>query len=126
MAAKILYIDDIPEQRYMVKKIMATRGFEVTAAANGPEGIAMATRIAPDVVIVDLMMPYMDGIEVIKALRTHPATATVPIVALTVLQGEETARKALEAGANIYISKPVAPDELERVVRGIVIGKGTP
>jgi CheY-like chemotaxis protein len=126
MPTKILYIEDTLEQRQLLEKILARRGFEMTTAPNGPEGIATARCISPDVVIVDLVMPLMDGIEVIKELRTCPAMADVPVIAFSVLQGGEVARKALEAGANLYVSKPIEPRELENIIKDAVASKESP
>jgi CheY-like chemotaxis protein len=87
-------------------------GFSVDEASNGAEALSQAASRPPDLVLMDLCMPIMDGVEAIRRLRANPSTAEVPIIVITAQGTEESAQRAAEAGADAYVDKPVMPDEL--------------
>ena len=107
---KILYIEDNEQNLYLVTFILEKHGYEVHAARDGQEGIAMAARVLPDLILLDIQLPQMDGYAVARQLRINPDLATVPIVAVTSYAMAGDRDKALAAGCNGYIEKPINPD----------------
>jgi len=103
----ILVVDDNQTGRDVVATYLHGRGYRVDVAANGYEAIAQATRLVPSLILMDIQMPDMDGIEAMKRLRANPTLAQVPIIALTALAMQGDRERCLEAGADLYVSKPV-------------------
>ena len=91
-------------------------GFELTEAADGLEAIAVASRDRPELVLLDIDMPRMDGLETCRRLRAEPATADATVVMLTAAAGDAAERSAEEAGADLFLTKPFSPLELLRLV----------
>jgi two-component system KDP operon response regulator KdpE len=111
---QILVIDDEPQIRRALKTILTQKGYRVTTASQAEEGLALAATSLPDVVILDLGLPDMDGIEVCARLREWTA---VPIIVLSVREGEQDKVAALDAGADDYLTKPFGIEELLARVR---------
>lgn len=112
MGAKILVVEDDLESLKLIGLMLQSRGYQVLAALNGPQALQKATTEAPDLVLLDVMMPGMDGYEVARRLRADPRTAHLPIIMLTA-RGQVTDKVAgFEAGADEYLVKPVHPAEL--------------
>ncbi|RME38670.1 MAG: response regulator [Thermoflexia bacterium] len=112
MGAKILVVEDDPESLKLIGLMLHTRGYQVLPARNGPQALQKAVTEAPDLVLMDVMMPGMDGYEVARRLRADPRTAHLPIIMLTA-RGQVTDKVAgFEAGADEYLVKPVHPAEL--------------
>ena len=111
---KILIVDDEEDFCYFVKlNLEATKHFEVLTAYDGPEGIEMAIRCHPDLILLDIIMPKMMGTEVAEALRSNKATKDIPILFVTaILKREEVGGKGGKFGGNIFLFKPVKLDEL--------------
>lgn len=109
MTARILYIEDNEQNYYLVHFILATRGHRVFRATDGPSGIEAARSLGPDLVLLDIQLPQMDGYEVASALRANPALREVPIVALTSYAMTGDREKALASGCSGYIEKPIDP-----------------
>jgi len=105
---KILLVDDEPDLVELLKYNLIRDGFEVFTANNGEKALAVARQIRPHLVVLDVRMPVLDGIETCKQLRSDPATSTLPIVMLTALSQEIDELKGLGAGADDYIAKPVS------------------
>ena len=118
--AKILYIEDNLTNRMLVKRILMVEDHTVLEAENGTEGIRVAEQELPDLILVDINMPDMDGYEVTAHLRKNPELDNVPIVALTanVLRGDR--EKSLEAGCDGYIQKPLDVDMLPSQVEAFL------
>ena len=118
--AKILYIEDNLTNRLLVKRILMVEDHEVLEAEDGRQGIAVAKREIPDLILVDINMPDMDGYEVTAHLRKIPELNHVPIVALTanVLRGDR--ERSLEAGCDGYIQKPLDVDMLPSQVEAFL------
>jgi two-component system, OmpR family, KDP operon response regulator KdpE len=110
----VLIVDDEPQIRRTLELNLAARGFGVEAAATGEAAIEMAARHHPDLVILDLGLPHLDGLEVIRSLRTW---GRVPILVLSARDSEEAKVAALEAGADDYVTKPFGMNELVARVR---------
>lgn len=113
----ILLIEDQASMRKNIAFILEMEGFRVTAATNGREGIEAARAAKPDLILCDVMMPEMDGHEVLRALREDPDFALTPFVFLTAKGTREDIRQGMDIGADDYLSKPVVHDELMSAVR---------
>lgn len=103
---KILAVDDEPDLLLIVKTALTGEGFDVITATNGPDALAMAEDSKPDLIILDVMMPEMNGFEVLEALRDNETTERIPVIMLTGLSEREKIRDALAAGTDYYIVKP--------------------
>ena len=117
---KILIVDDEPDVVELVAFNLKAAGFEVVSAADGAEALRKARLTAPDLILLDLMLPEVNGLEVCKLLRRDPATAPIPIIMLTAKASEIDRILGLELGADDYITKPFSPRELVLRVRKLV------
>lgn len=109
-SGKILYIEDNEQNFYLVKVLLSTRDYEVIWARDGQEGIDKAEQSGPDLILLDIQLPVMDGYEVASRLRSKPELTGIPIVAVTSYAMASNSDKALSAGCNGYIEKPIDPD----------------
>ncbi len=110
MKARVLIIEDNEQNLYLVRFILEKNGYAVFAAPDGPSGIAEADRINPDLILLDIQLPGMDGYAVARHLRDNPKLAQTPVVAVTSYAMPGDREKAYEAGCNGYIEKPINPD----------------
>lgn len=110
MTARILYIEDNDQNFYLVNFILSAQGFTVTRARDGKEGIGIAMQKRPDLILLDIQLPGMDGYTVARELRTIEAMAAVPIVAVTSYAMVGDREKTIAAGCTGYIEKPINPD----------------
>ncbi|MFE3559185.1 response regulator transcription factor [Streptomyces sp. NPDC059193] len=118
VAGRVLVVDDDPTVSEVVAGYLARAGFTVYRAADGPGALAIAARHRPDLVVLDLMLPGMDGLEVCRRLRAHPRPAAV--VMLTARGDEDDRILGLEVGADDYVTKPFSPRELVLRVRSVL------
>lgn len=118
--AKILVVDDEPDAVELVEFNLKNAGFEVITAADGAEALKQARATLPDLVVLDLMLPEVDGLEVCKLLRRDAATAGIPIIMLTAKAAEIDRVLGLELGADDYLTKPFSPRELMLRVKGLL------
>jgi len=110
--AKILVVDDEPHIRRILQFLLEQEGFEVVLAENGEEGLSLVEKIKPDLILLDVMMPLMDGFSVLQNLRANFETSRIPVIMLTA-RGESSEKvKGLKGGANDYITKPFNQEEL--------------
>jgi len=114
---KILIIEDQPQMRRNLATILEMEGFEILSAENGRRGVELASASKPDLIICDVMMPELDGYGVLKALRAEKATATVPFIFLTAKGEKSDHREGMNSGADDYLAKPVARDNLLAAVK---------
>jgi len=112
---KILIIDDLPENVFLLQDRLESEGFEILTAYDGKSGINKAINELPDLILLDVMMPEMNGIEVCRTLVSNPSTANIPIILVTAKAGAEDTKEGLEAGAFDYIKKPF--DRVELLAR---------
>lgn len=115
----ILIVDDEPAGRHTLESILEGQDYELVMAENGIQAIEKAKQILPDVILLDVMMPGMDGFEVCKRLRTDPLLAEVPIIFLTALDDRKSLLNGLESGADDYLTKPYDRFELRARLLGI-------
>jgi DNA-binding response OmpR family regulator len=117
---RILVVDDEPEAVELVEFNLKQAGFDVASAADGAEALKKARSLQPSLVVLDLMLPEVDGMEVCKLLRHDPATATIPIIMLTAKAAEIDRVLGLELGADDYVTKPFSPRELVLRVKSLL------
>lgn len=115
---KILLVEDSEMSRDMLARRLARRGYEVVMAMDGEQGVTMAQTEAPDLILMDMNLPVLDGSEATRQLRAAPATRPIPIIALTAHAMSGDREKALEAGCDDYDTKPI---ELERLLGKIEV-----
>src|SRR5262245_39284377 len=115
--ATILVVDDDPKHLRLVDALLQPRGYTVVTSSNGAEALEQAHRVSPDLILLDVMMPQVDGFEVCKLLKDHPATRLIPVVMMTALDRMEDRITGLEAGADDFLTKPVHRDALLARVR---------
>ena len=120
MAYRILLIDDEDDILEFVKYNLVRDGYEVFTASNGAEGLQTALKVKPHLILLDMMMPVLDGIETCKALRSSPVLKNVMIVFLSAVGSEETQLQGYDAGADDYINKPIKMNILRSRVQAIL------
>lgn len=108
----VLAVDDIPLNILLVQKMLAKFNFRLKTAANGQQALDSVAAEKPDLILLDLMMPGIDGFEVIRRLRADPATADIQIVILSALNSQEDVVKGFNVGANDFIMKPIIMEKL--------------
>jgi len=115
--ARILYVEDNPENRLLVKRILEAEGYSIIEATDGPSGLEVAAQMQPDLILLDINLPEMDGYDLARRFRETPGLQQVPILAITanVMQGDR--ERTLEAGCDGYIQKPLDVDRLPEQVR---------
>jgi len=121
---KILYIEDDFRNRLLVQRILTAYGYNVVEAETGKEGMRLAKEITPDLILMDINLPEMDGYEATALLKKVDALADVPIIAMTanVMKGDR--EKTLEAGCDGYIQKPIDVDQLPDQIEEFLAARG--
>jgi two-component system cell cycle response regulator DivK len=120
MSKKILVVEDTEDNRQILRDLLGMAGYEMIEAHDGAQGVAMAAEHKPDLILMDIQMPVLDGYEATRRIKADPALAAIPIVAVTsyALSGDE--QKARDAGCNDYIAKPYSPRQMLAKVREIL------
>jgi CheY-like chemotaxis protein len=113
---RLLVVDDVPQNRAMLLDLLQETGFIVAAASNGLECLVLLDSFKPDLILMDVMMPVMDGNETTRQIRHMPGWGDVPIVAVTASASPDDERKSREAGASAFLAKPIDHDLLLRTV----------
>ena len=114
--AKILIIDDEERNRKLLEILMTADGYEVTSAVNGQNGMQEATSNMPDLIILDVMMPGMDGFEVARSLKTNPLTQSIPVVVASSLDDVASRKRMMSIKVDAFLVKPIDRWELSRQV----------
>lgn len=117
MATLILLVEDNADNRDIYTTILRHHGYQVAEATDGETGVRLARELGPAVILMDVTMPGMDGWEATRLIKADPATAAIPVVALTAHAMAEDRRRAVEAGCDAYLSKPVEPSRVVEEVR---------
>jgi|SRR5215469_13471196 two-component system cell cycle response regulator DivK len=117
MSKRILVVEDTEDNRQIVRDLLTNFGYELIEAADGAEGVALAQREQPDLILMDIQLPQVDGYEATRRIRAIPELAKVPIIAVTsyALSGDEAKTRA--AGCDGYVAKPFSPRELLAKIR---------
>lgn len=122
-SVSVVLVDDQPLIRNGLRDLLEDAGITVLGeAGDGREALAVIARATPDVVLMDLRMPVMDGIAAVHALQENPASASIPVLVLTTFDGEEDVLSAVQAGAHGFVSKSAAPDAIIAAVTAVAKG----
>ena len=117
MSKRILIVEDTEDTRQIIRDLLASAGYQLIEAVTGEEGVAMATQHRPDLILMDIQLPEVDGYEATRRIKADPALRHIPVIAVTsyALAGDEA--KTREAGCDSYIAKPFSPRKLLAKVR---------
>lgn len=116
----VLVVDDEAGNRHLLRDLLEAQGYVVSEAEDGPTALDLASRLSPHVVLLDVMMPGPDGIEVCRRLKAHPATAPIPVLLVSALSDRDDRLRGIEAGASDFLSKPIDLDDVVLRVRNAV------
>lgn len=117
---RVLVVDDDPQVLKLLRVNFELEGYEVMSATNGEEALELVGRDSPDVVVCDVMMPGIDGLEVVRRLRAQPDTAGLPLVVVSAKAQRADVRAGLKLGADEYVTKPFDPAELIEIVQRLL------
>jgi two-component system cell cycle response regulator DivK len=120
-AGLVLIVDDSMPTRELYTEYLTFRGLGVVAAAEAESGMALAHTLKPDVIVMDLAMPGLNGITATHRLKQHPRTRRIPVIVLTGYAFRAIEQGALEAGADVFLTKPCLPEELEVKIRSLLV-----
>jgi len=121
---RILVVEDNERNLKLVRDVLRFAGFDVVEARSGEQGVALAQEHPPDLVLMDLQLPRMDGTEALRLLRASGLTRHVPVIAVTAFAMAADRDRAFQAGFDGYLEKPISVRELPRQVRAFLGGKG--
>lgn len=123
--AKILLVEDNEANRDMLSRRLTRQGFDVSIAVDGADGVASAKRDLPDLILMDMSLPVLNGWEATRALKADPTTSHIPVIALTAHAMAGDRENALEAGCNDYDTKPVELPRLLEKINGLLVAGGS-
>ena len=120
MSKRILLVEDQPDNRQIIRDLLAATDYELTEAENGEQALAAVAKQRPDLILMDIQLPIMDGYEATRRIKADPALRSIPIIAVTsyALSGEE--QKARAAGCDGYVTKPYSPRLLLAKIRELL------
>jgi CheY-like chemotaxis protein len=116
----ILVVDDFDDTRLLLRTWLERKGYRVVEAENGIEAVRQAENACPDLIIMDVEMPELDGLEATRQIRSVAELKDIPVVAVSAYGAEQFRSEALAAGCNEYVSTPFEPDDLEQVIRAYI------
>ena len=120
---RIMVVDDEEKNRRLLADLLSTDGYTVQTAADGMEALQLVPGFKPETILLDVMMPQLDGVEVCRRLKTDPLTASIPILLVTALRERADRLKGIQAGANDFLTKPIDADEIRLRVKNAVFTK---
>ena len=120
---RVMIVDDDPDARELIENILSSEGYELIKVSNATEVGLKAAQLSPDLILLDFLMPELNGFDVCKALRANESTRSIPIMAVTCLSKEDDIERIFECGADEYLSKPFKVEQLQEKVQEL-IGKG--
>ncbi len=112
MSRRILVVEDQEDNRRILRDLLASAGYGMIEAVTGEEGVALADQHHPDLILMDIQLPYLDGYEATRRIRANPALRQIPIIAVTSYALSGDGARALEAGCEAYVAKPFSPRAL--------------
>lgn len=118
--ARILIVDDDANNRLLLQVMLANEGYEIVTASAGTEALDLVQQLPPDLIVLDVMMPGMDGYQVAARIKTNPATRHIPVIMLTALSDKNSMMHGLNAGAEEFLTKPVVRAELSVRVKNLL------
>ena len=120
MSKRILVIEDTEDNRRILRDLLTNAGFELIEAVDGEKGVAAALDSKPDLILMDIQLPVIDGYEATRRIKANPTTQHIPIIAVTsyAMSGDEM--KAREAGCDGYVAKPFSPRQILATIRGLL------
>jgi CheY-like chemotaxis protein len=116
----ILVVDDFDDTRLLLRTWLQKKGYQIVEAENGNQAVSKAESVRPDLIIMDVEMPELDGLSATRKIRALPHAKTLPIVAVSAYGADQFRNEALAAGCNEYVSTPFEPDELEKLIRALL------
>lgn len=119
-AATVLLVEDTEDNRQMMRTLLEMSGFRVVEAINGKEAVEVASQIRPQVILMDLSLPFIDGLTATRQIRSLPGLSKVPIIAVSAHDTADFHTDALDAGCNAYVTKPIDYPELEDIVNRLL------
>jgi len=125
MRKKILIVEDIPALIHILELEVQRLGYETILANNGEEAVETAMAQLPNLIMMDIMMPEMDGLEAARRIRENPKTRSIPIIAVTALSSRKDKEKCLESGCDDYLSKPFTASQLSSSITTLLKQNGT-
>jgi DNA-binding response OmpR family regulator len=125
LSRRILVVDDDPRLLHVVAMYLSIEGYDVDTASNGEEGLRLLEQRRPDLVILDVMMPGIDGLEACRRIKSNPETRTIPVVLFTALSRTDDVENGRAAGANRFINKPFSLIGLGAVIRSFLAEDAT-
>ena len=120
MTKNVLIVDDNRDLRRMLAMFLQSRGYETSEAASGHEAIQTAIATNPNLIVLDLKLPDMNGIDVVQAIRNHPRAVHIPIIGCSAYSATEFREEALRAGMAEYLQKPISAAEIETVIKQFI------
>ncbi|UCD17239.1 MAG: response regulator [Candidatus Zixiibacteriota bacterium] len=123
-AARILVIDDEPQITEIVEAFLTNAGHNVSVFNDGKKGLTQATEVKPDIILLDIMMPDLDGYSICNDLKNNPSTANIPVVFLTGKDRNDDQGRSFQAGGDMYIKKPFSCERLLEIVNIILMSTG--
>ena len=121
--AMVLLVEDTEDNRFMMRRLLEMTGYDVIEARNGQEAVAVAETQQPNLILMDLSLPVIDGLAATRLIRKLPACQTVPIIAVSAHDSADFQQEAISAGCNGYVTKPIDYTSLEALITRLLRGK---
>jgi CheY-like chemotaxis protein len=118
--ATVLLVEDTEDNRQMMRRLLEMSGYRVVEAINGKEAVEVARQVQPQIILMDLSLPFIDGLAATRRIRSLPGMSEVPIIAVSAHDSADFHQDALEAGCNAYITKPIDYSQLEDTIRRLL------
>ncbi len=120
MSKRILVVEDQKDDRQIIRDVLASTDYEITEAEDGEQALAAVAKARPDLILMEIQPPKMDGYETVRRIRTDPALLSIPIIAITAYAPNGEEQKAREAGCDDFVPKPYSPHQLLAKIRDYV------
>ena len=123
--ATVLLVEDTEDSRFMMRRLLEMAGYEVVEAMNGEEAVKLAQAESPQLILMDLSLPVIDGLAATRLIRKLPQLQATPIIAVSAHDSSDFQSEAIEAGCNSYVTKPIDFNELELLIQQLLTSDGT-